>query len=109
MRVLTFRFPFISGQIIDKRVDVGVRIHTMYSVWVIIHGALGEISGVHDNQPMRQRGDGPFVSGVAILILKNNNNNNNNNTNNNFQHSNNLFIKQTVATDALIEKKRGSN
>jgi F0F1-type ATP synthase assembly protein I len=25
--------------------------------------------------------------------------------NNNFQHSDNLFMKQTVATDALIEKK----
>jgi hypothetical protein len=62
MRVLTFRFPFISGQIIDKKVGVGVRIQTMYSVWVIIRGALGEIGGVRDNHPMRGRGVGPFVS-----------------------------------------------
>jgi hypothetical protein len=62
MRVLTFRFSFTSGQIMDKRVGVGVRIQTMYSVWVIICGALGEIGGVHDNQPMRQRGVGPLVS-----------------------------------------------
>jgi hypothetical protein len=62
MRVLAFRFSFTSGKIIDKKVGVGVRIQTMYSVWVIIHGALGEIGGVRDNQPMRQRGFGPLVS-----------------------------------------------
>jgi hypothetical protein len=67
MRVLTFRFPFISGKIIDKKVGAGVRIQTMYSVWVIIRGALGEIGGVRDNQPMWRRGVGPFVSEGCYL------------------------------------------
>jgi hypothetical protein len=67
MRVLTFRFPFTSRQTIDKKVGVGVRIQTMYSVWVIICRALGEIGGVHDNQPMLQRGVGPLVSEGCYL------------------------------------------
>jgi hypothetical protein len=92
MRVLTFRFPFISGQIMDKKVGVGVRIHTMYSVWVIICGALGEIGGVHDNQPMRQREVGTLVSEGCYIDTQEQDQlqqqQQEQQQNNNFQHSN---------------------